>query len=482
MKKILSSITTLSLLASFSFADTSIDFVKGWNNIGFSNQYNIKQMTNEKNFKYVWYFNPVNKKWEFYSADNSLINLVKSDNIAIMPDVLPENSGVWVYADNNTTFNISNSSASNEFYPNNYVYFNNLKYAIGVKNGDLYLAKYSSDKWDNLVLLDNNFSSYNYPSIFVGENENDIVFSYIGKNENNSTAYVGTYDGEKVSKKLVTTVTNGNIYSYYGGDIFVDPDSNETRYILFETYQWDGNNQHNLIIASNNKNEWNFTNINNIYSDITINTSYINRNNGSNIKVLNKFSLITSNPLKTVIYDVNNGIHKSVELNDIWKPFMFGYYNQCCSAILVKSYRADLRGKHLALIKNNQAEIKAFDHFIVAVAVTNNELYAFGHDEIGDDLYVYKSDDNGETWKLFKEVKNFDYQIDYINNINVESDGTIYCKMRVNNYSFDIESKDSFETWNIVKNNYRKNNDSNYQNRYIKKFEKDGSITILEKN
>jgi hypothetical protein len=61
MKKII----LFSLVGGLLFG--SVNIYQGWNNIGVSKSSNVKKIFNNEDFKYVWYFNPINKKWNFYS-------------------------------------------------------------------------------------------------------------------------------------------------------------------------------------------------------------------------------------------------------------------------------------------------------------------------------------------------------------------------------------------------------------------------------
>jgi hypothetical protein len=241
---------------------------------------------------------------------------------------------------------------------------------------------------------------------------------------------------------------------------------------LFEYYNWNNELENKVIIAKWENNQWNFNFIDKgrIYF-----LAYMDANS------LEKFTIIVSDPLKTIVYKAKEGLNKKLELDGIWTYIK--KVNQY--SIYLKSYRPYDRGKTLKIIKDgaDEGNITHFNHDIVAIGSTgwgdNIELYAFGHDEIGDNLYIYKSSDGGKNWNLFKTVKNFNYQINYIREIRKENDN-IYCKLRVNNYSFDIESKDSFNTWEMVKTNYRINNKIKNKD-YLERRERDGSVTIFKR-
>jgi hypothetical protein len=437
-----------SILSSFLFASI-ININQGWNNIGFSKEYNIKKITDNKNFKYVWYFNPVNKKWEFYSYDETILNYATKNNFKIIPDILPKGSAVWIYSDNNTSIGYYN------FHPYNITYYDNVKYAIGKKGNNLYLAESNDEnQWNKFILLETNFTRLNNSLIYVGENKNDVLFSYTMTKNNNSALYVGSFDGEKISKKLIK---EGYIYPYWNR-VFTDPDNNATQYILFDN---DVNGSiGELIIAKNDdKNQWSVQTIENLTNyDLETNPKFIYRKNSNVLTILRSFSVTTVDPIKTLIFTVKNGIHKGLELNGLWRRIFYHCSNDGNSYFYyVKTYnRSCAIGKYIKLIKNGNECIStsSFDHSIVAMGgVNDNELYAFGHDGIGNDLYIYKSTDGGNNWNLFKTVSNFNYQINYIEGpIKKDSDGKIYCRMRVNHNSFDIESKDSFDTWEKIIN------------------------------
>jgi len=336
-------------------------------------------------------------------------------------------------------------------------------------------SEFSQYSCENFILIDNNFSDYCCLTIYP-KNNKDILFAYVGSSDNNKSAYVGIYDGKNVSKKLVKQVENGWINIYYDR-IFTNSNDTNMQYIFFTQENWKDPSQNQIIIVTNDANE-------NWYFKLLLNSKLINLNydykwdkNHEISFLLNSFTTLTLNPLKTSIY--NNELSKITELPGVWNSIT--KFND--TYMYVSSYYTyERRGKYLITVDKNGNIISKnkFDHFVTEIAsIDDNELYAFAHDAIGDNLYIYQSTDDGKTWDLFKTIKNFNYQIDYIIRLEKQSDGNIYCKMRVNDYSLSIESNDTFENWSISKTNYRVNNSNNKQNRYIEKIEKDGSITIL---
>jgi hypothetical protein len=210
MKKII----LFSLVGGLLFG--SVNIYQGWNNIGVSKSSNVKKIFNNEDFKYVWYFNPINKKWNFYSFNEYFLNYAKEKGFEIIPDVLPDGSAVWVYSDINTSIEKNDNNYFNSYTSSS---FNGVRYAVGKKDGNLYLAEGDINKWNKFILLENNVT--NISNVLMNVDENNVLFSYmIG--DNNKSVYVGSFDGEKVSKKLVKTFNNGRVFPH-AHKIFNDP-------------------------------------------------------------------------------------------------------------------------------------------------------------------------------------------------------------------------------------------------------------------
>lgn len=485
-----------SLLSTMLLADT-VEIKTGWNNVGFSAEYGVQDLAeSSQSLKQFWYFDPVSKSWSFFSTNDSLMQTANSSGYSQIPQTLPFGSGVWIYSDSNVSVSVESSSfyTDNSFGSISQTYYDNTQYAIGSKEKLPYIATSTNGSdWANFVAIDLNKDNQimnNWSAQIFARGENDLIFSFVTYDSNNSSArsgWVGSFEnGVVTSLQNVVATSSGDVYNWYG--IFTSPESNSTQYIFFKKYDWGDESDEVVVATKVAEGQWSVLNIEN-GQDIEANYDYIYRDNADSLRVLRGFKVATYAPYKTLIYRIDSGLHKSLELDGVWSSLTTFDDADVRYTIMAKSDYADWRrgGKHLAVLTNGSSvDYVDLDHIVRAVGVVylneSRELFAFAQDEIGGNLYVYKSVDLGKSWSLFKEVADFGYQINYISSINKKDDGTIYCKLYVDYYNKYVESNDSFASWSVVTESYRVvGANANESGKYIERIEPNGSITLIER-
>lgn len=429
MKKLLS---MGLIIGSVSLANAyNINIVKGWNNIGLNEDYNISTSMNN-NIDIIWHYNNQKKEWEVFS---------KKYNISTYPhikDNIKNGDAVWLFSDINQTINISSKSKNIiASYGNYQIIKNNNKYYFK----DINLSKE--------FYFDVNGSIQNTEIRAI---ENGALFDFISKtgknyNDSNSTAYVGYFDGNNISLKKVGTSKYLNNFN----DISLLPNN---QYLMM--FNGCCNNDATFLVFFNpENNKFNIEKFSNVNIE---NTSYNYKNNK---RILDELSLYDTANNKTIIYKFNENGIKIINLEGKWR----NYQQIDDNLIFVSNYNYS-NGDKIAVYDDNGKLISQhqFDKIIRGVGVdynnnsdNNSTMYIFTQNDINETLNIYSSDDYGENWNRVLSVNNFNYMISYIENVHKKNDGNLSIRMSVNDYRFSIETDDSFKT--IKKINYRKNND-----------------------
>lgn len=436
MKKLLS-VALLTGIFSFSYAE-KVDLLKGWNNIGLSEEYNVSSFDNS-NIDIIWHYNNTTKKWEVYSKK------YKIPNYEIIKKNIPAGEAIWIFSEINQDIDISDSNQIISSY-NSY----NQNYEIVKKEGNYYFDYYDNNISKEFPLEINGSIE---DGVIKPLNNGDVLFSLISRTgnkygETNSTGYMGYIVNNKFKLKKIGT----SQYLYNWGEFNKLPNG---EYLSVFT---NGCCEKKTFFAyyDPNRNKFSTQEIDN---SSLINMNYTN-------DYLNKVILYNGLENKTIIYNFNKDSINKITLNGNWKS----YQSIDNKVIFISRYNYS-NGDKVALFDDNGDLVSkhTFNKIVRAVGVdySNNTIFAFTQNDINETLDIYSSNDYGKTWDKNLSINNFNYMINYVNDVH-QTDNGLSLSMRVNNYSFTIQTEDSFKT--IKKINYRKRFNRNLKNNKIEYY------------
>lgn len=450
MKKLL--LCSVILCMAFAY-DVEVNLTKGWNNVGFSEEYNITSINNE-NIEVIWYYNTVNKNWEFYSDKYDFLYYPEINH------TIPANKAVWVYSDINQTvevplqLEVSNSSGSvetnttnnNEYTEinttsvNNYNNFeiincsdyNSSNFCI-LEENDTYYFDFNNSLNDEKIKLDINGSVEDTSITPIDENR--ALFSIVTNNEYNESLYAGYFDNNQLNLQFVANSSN----YYYNTKI--DLLENGDYLLIFS------NDENNIYLLFFDPSNDSFSK--DILSDSYIESWYYTDN-------LTNLDIYNYAQNKTFIYDFSVKPYKEFTLNGDFDE----YQSIDNYKIFVDEYDNYGKGDKILIIDNNGSLISKyqFDNIIRAVAVNynyydndnNSTIYVFTHNDINQTMNVYSSDDYGKTWNKILSVPNFNYYISYVSSAYEDDNGSLHVMMYINNGNLQLETDDSFKTIKIL--------------------------------
>ena len=508
MKKVVS----VSLVLTSLLYSGTLDIKKGWNNVGSSVGFDVQnKFGSMPEIQSVWRYNSVTSKWEFYSSDSAKQSTAKDAGYgAIAP--LSNYSAIWVQASADKSIEDFDNYTSgvSVFTPTTVQKYDKRYFGYGTYDNKVAFGT-SEDgvNWKELFSVAYSDTYYSWQSEQFINSDNRASFitqvrdkeSVDGNTVYSSKLYGIIYKDGTITQTEMANTANGYVDFVYN-DIFTKYDDNNTQIVLASVRDYNNNDNSKLYIYETGDTKWNLIKtIDSYYGDYSdLNYEYKSRYNANNeyvgeYKYLKSFAVFDAVDNKTNIYDATNNYNISISLDGRWGNKSSYITDSNRYNILVRqNYNRYSDSKEIAIIHNGSLESdQKLDHTVrtVGLVYRNNsqELYAFTHDEIGENLYIYKSTDDGDTWSLFKTVDNFNYQIDYVNSISYNSDTeSLNCQLTVNEYNQRIESTDDLATWSLVKTNARVNvsastNASNPEKeKWIKRPNPDGSFTLIPKN
>ena len=512
MKKLVS----MSLVLTSLLYSATLDIKKGWNNIGSSEGFSVQnKFESMPEIQSVWRYDNATSSWEFYSPDTDLQATATAAGYGKIP-ALSSYSGIWIQSSADKSivdFDTNIGASPTIFKPTTIQKYDNNSFGYGTYDNKVAfgISKDGGD-WDELFSI--NYSDYysDYYSKQFINNDDKASFVTVVRNKkvsaDGNTAYTTkmyglVYENGVVNKTELATIDNGYINFIYS-DIFTKYDDNNTQIVLPYVQDYNNRNDNALYVYETNNSKWNLVKtINNdssSYTSIDYDWQARYNTNGDSLgsyKYLKSFSIYDEVNHKTNFYDATNNYKEYLSLDGKWQERnSYSTDENTTYKILLRSNYAEYNnGKEIDVIENKSLFAhKKFDHTIRAfttVYVNNNsyELFAFTHDEIGENLYIYNSTDNGTNWTLFKTIDNFNYQINYIRSTSYDRNTEDFsCELYVNDDTQVIKSSDNLATWSLVQENNRPNLSST---RKVKELEKakwikrqniDGSFTLIPKN